>query len=77
MPRSSLTFGSGSGAWQRAPTRDLKEHPLKAWRRDYLAGFTQAARDIAAGTPRGSFGSFAATAYAAGYRDGVQEAGGK
>ena len=72
MNRSSLTFGS-SGSWQKAETETVEVHPLRRYGDDFLAGFGACARDIVAGTVRESFGSFAATAWAAGYRAGVRE----
>lgn len=48
----------------------------RKFRVDYLRGWGAAARDIELGlTIRGSFGSFAFTAYALGYRAAIAEAG--
>lgn len=48
---------------------------MRMWRLDYLSGFAEAARDIAARRPpRLSFGSFAMSAYALGYRAGIASA---
>ena len=53
------------------------EDQRKRWLSDYLKGFAQSARDIAAGKVRQSFGSFAITGFASGYQAGVKEAGHK
>lgn len=75
MARSSMTFGS-SGSWQRAETIEV-EHPLQKFKRDFLSGFGASARDLALGVPRRAFGSYALTAYALGYRAGLEAARGK
>lgn len=74
MPRSSITFGS-SGSWQRAETAAV--HPLRSFRDDFLKGFGAAAADISRGVPRHTFGSYAITAYALGYRAGLAAARGE
>lgn len=50
-----------------------KEDPRIVWLRDYRRGRRDAAEAIAKGSARQTFGSFAATPYAAGYRARVQE----
>jgi len=49
------------------------EDPRLAWKRGFLKGYADGARDFIAGKPRRAFGSFAITAYAAGYRAAVDE----
>ena len=73
MSRTSITFGS-SASWKPVP---VQEHPLVEWEREYVAGFTEAAKDIAAGKVRITFGSFAISGFATGYRAGIREAGEK
>lgn len=75
MQRSSLTFGS-SGSWQRAETIEV-DLPLRKFKQDFLSGFGASARDLARGVPRRTFGSYALTAYALGYRAGLEAARGK
>jgi len=72
--RSSIVFGS-SGSWQRAETSEI--HPLSRFKDDFLAGFGASARDLARGVPRHTFGSYALTAYALGYRAGLEVARGE
>lgn len=77
---TGTTFRPGRQAYDQGQTLTTKNvrvrplSPLAQYRRDYLAGFRDGAGDVKAGQERLTFGSFAATAYAAGYRDAVNTA---
>jgi hypothetical protein len=51
--------------------------PLDEYKVGFLRGFRDGARDLSADKVRVTFGSFAVTAYAAGYRAAIQAAGEK
>ena len=74
MTRPTFRPGEPYDQSRTATTKTLPPvDPRRAWRRGYLEGWADAARDIKAGCPRQSFGSFATTAYAAGYQACVKE----
>lgn len=57
------------------PIRTAQEDPRATYDREWLAGYRDAVRDLGAGKARSTFGSFAATARAQGYKAAMKEAG--